>query len=68
MGTELAGLAFAMVLGAGMMLKYIMRRLDKQDDYLKELTSNHLAHNTEALIDMRNAIQELTEAIRERKI
>lgn len=65
---DLIGFGAAVIIGASWMLKFIMGRLAKQDDYLKELTSNHLAHNTEALIDMRNAIQELTVAIRERRI
>ena len=65
---ELFGFGAAVIVGAGWMLKFLMKRMTRRDDYIERLTENHLAHNTQALIDMRNAIQELTGAIRERKL
>ncbi len=65
---EILGLAGAVVVGASWMLKFIMGRLAKQDEYIKTLTMNHLAHNTQALVDMRNTLQDLASAIRERQI
>lgn len=64
MGTEIAGLGFAVVIGAGWMLRYIMKRDAERDNFLQELTTNHLAHSTKALIELRNAIQNLEGAIR----
>lgn len=64
MGTEVAGLAFAMVLGSGMMLKFIMGRLTKLEDDYRTMVTNHLAHSTEAMNAVSRAIEELTKAIR----
>ncbi len=67
MGTEVAGLAFAMVGGAGMMLKFIMGRLAKLEDEYRTLVTNHLSHSTEAMNGVKDAVRELTEAIRAMK-
>ena len=64
MGTEVAGLAFAMVLGSGMMLKFIMGRLAKLEDDYRTVVTNHIAHSTEAMNGLTRAIEDHTEAIR----
>lgn len=64
MGTEVAGLAFAMVVGSGMMLKFIMGRLAKLEDDYRTVITNHIAHSTEAMNLNTRAIEKLTEAIR----
>lgn len=72
---EILGLAGAVVIGASWMLKFIMGRLAEQDAYIKTLTTNHITHSTQAMIDVKNALQEwtgvnreLAQAIRERKL
>ena len=66
MGTEVAGLAFAMVVGSGMMLKFIMGRLTKLEDDYRRMIENHLAHSTEAMNGVKDAVRELTEVLKER--
>lgn len=64
MGTEVAGLAFAMVVGSGMMLKFIMGRLAKLEEDYRTVVTNHLAHSTQAMNDLTTAIHELTQLLR----
>lgn len=66
MGTEVAGLAFAMVIGSGMMLKFIMGRLAKLEDEYRTLVTNHLQHSTQAMNGVRDALRELSEVLKDR--
>jgi hypothetical protein len=49
---EFAGFGAAVVGAGWIMLKYLLGRLDKQDEYIKTLTTNHIAHSTQAMTDM----------------
>ncbi len=70
---ELVGLAAATVIGASWMLKFIMSRFVAQSKEIKELrrevfelATNHIAHSTQAMIDMRNVAQQVLEELRRR--
>jgi len=49
----------AMVVGFGMMLKHLLERNKQLGARLDELVNNHLAHNTEALMQLKHAIIDL---------
>ena len=59
-----AGFGAAVVIGAAWMLRFIMSRLSKLEDDYRTVVSNHIAHSTEAMNGVRDALHELTEAIR----
>ena len=48
-----------MVVGAGWMLKFIMTRVARLSEDYRELITNHLVHNTVALVALERAIVEL---------
>ena len=56
----------AVVAGAGLMLKFIMGRLEKVSDDYRQLAENHIAHSTEAQVKLIVAIEQLTSVIRRR--
>lgn len=49
----------ALIVGAAWMLKHLINRMDKQDERINSLVDNHLAHSTQALVDLKNVIQQL---------
>jgi len=49
----------AMVVGFGMMLKHLLERNKQLSSRLDELMNNHLSHNTEALMQLKQAIIDL---------
>ena len=61
---EVLGFGSAIVIGAGWMLRYLMTRMTKRDEFIETLTSNHIAHSTEALVKLTEAINELKEVIK----
>lgn len=61
-----AGFGAAVVIGASWMLKFIMARLAKLEDDYRTVVTNHIAHSTEAMNGVRDALHELAEALKER--
>ena len=62
---DVAVFGSAILLGFGMMLRHLLERNKQLGNRLDELMNNHLAHNTEALtqlkyavIDLRNTLQQ----------
>ena len=49
----------AILLGFGMMLKHLLERNKQLSSRLDELMNNHLSHNTEALMQLKQAIIDL---------
>ncbi len=64
---ELVGLAAATVIGASWMLKFIMARLARLEDDYRTMVTNHISHSTQAMVDVKNAVQDLAAAIRAMK-
>lgn len=67
------GAVTVVITGAGLMLRHILARADAQDKSIKELDrayhkvmENHLTHNTSALVDLKNAVQELLAYLKRR--
>ena len=56
---DVAVFGSAMVVGFGMMLKHLLERNKQLSSRLDELMNNHLAHNTEALMQLKHAILDL---------
>ena len=61
---EELGFAGAVIIGAGMMLRWIMTRVSRMSEDYRRLVENHLKHNTEALIELRNTLSLLNETLR----
>ena len=58
------GGAVVAVLGAaGLMLRFIMARVDALSADYRRLAENHISHSTAAMVDLKNAIQQLTTAL-----
>lgn len=62
---EVVGFGAAFIIGASWMLKFIMKRLAKLSDDYKELTTNTIERNTEALLEIHHSLDRLTEVILE---
>lgn len=60
---DVLGFGAFVLAAAGMMLRYIIRRSDQQAKDYQELVTNHLAHNTLALVELKGAIQNLNGTI-----
>ena len=58
-------LGFAIAV-AGAMIRYLMVSATRQRVFLQNLVSNHLTHNTEALLRLESAIQRLTDTLDKR--
>ena len=61
---DVVGFGSAMIAMAGLMLRYIIRRSEKLADDYRRLVENHLTHNTAALIELRNTLQNLNDTLR----
>lgn len=62
---DVLGFGAFVLAAAGLMLRYILRRSEKQAEDYKRIVENHLLHSTEAIIDLKHAIGSLAETNRE---
>lgn len=62
---DVLGFGAFVLMAAGMMLRFIIRRYGRLADDYRDLVENHLRHNTEALVELKNATQELVALLRE---
>mgnify|MGYP001593011991 FL=1 len=63
---DFLGFGAFVLAAAGMMLRYIIRRSEQMAKDYKELVTNHLQHNTAAMVELRSTIEELTTWLRSR--
>jgi len=56
---DVAVFGSAILLGFGMMLRHLLERNKQLGNRLDELMNNHLAHNTEALTQLKHAVIDL---------
>jgi len=61
---DVIGFGSAMIAMAGLMLRYILHRSEKLAEDYRRLVENHLTHNTAALIELRNTLQNLNDTLR----
>lgn len=58
------GVLAAVLAGAGYMLRFLVQRVKELSDEYIVLVQNHLSHNTEALIELKNVLQLIHEDMR----
>ena len=61
---DVLGFGAAIISAFGLLLRHVLRRADQQARDYRHLVENHLAHNTEALIELRNTLQRLNDTLR----
>ena len=62
---DVAVFGSAILLGFGMMLKHLLERNRHLGNRLDELMNNHLAHNTEALTQLKHAVIDLRNTLQQ---
>ena len=62
---DVAVFGSAVLLGFGMMLRHLLERNKQLGNRLDELMNNHLAHNTEALTQLKHAVIDLRNTLQQ---
>ena len=62
---DVAVFGSAVLLGFGMMLRHLLERNKQLSNRLDELMNNHLAHNTEALTQLKHAVIDLRNTLQQ---
>ena len=62
---DVAVFGSAVLLGCGMMLRHLLERNKQLGNRLDELMNNHLAHNTEALTQLKHAVIDLRNTLQQ---
>ena len=61
---DVIGFGAFVLMGAGWMLRYLIKSNERMATRYEELVENHLQHNTAALIELKNVLQEVKDALR----
>jgi hypothetical protein len=62
---DVAVFGSAVLLGFGMMLRHLLERNKHLSNRLDQLMNNHLAHNTEALTQLKHAVIDLRNTLQQ---
>ena len=61
---DVLGFGAFVLAASGMMLRYLIKSGQDMARRYEELVENHLKHNTEALIELKNVLQDVRDALR----